>query len=285
MAACRATGSTTEGITEFVAFAIDHILTVTTAREAARNELAHLGFELTTRGEHPGRGTSNHLMFFGRCYWELLSVDEPGPANSMLLEKGHPLGACALRTTDAVRDAQAATAAGALAGPTESFTRPVRIGGEWHTARFVIAPITPQPPADIHFFFCQHLTPELVWPREPMRHPNGAFRLKALHVVGPADGSAERGVAAILGSGGGFSADSDEPQIEYLSEDAWGRRFDAAPPRPPGGGPRLASLALQVRDLEQCAAYLTAQGVPYRRDCGELQVRRGIIGHPIVFAA
>jgi Glyoxalase-like domain len=271
-----------------VAFAIDHILTVTTTREAARAELARLGFELTARGEHPGRGTSNHLMFFGRCYWELLSIDEPGPANSMLLEKGPALAGCALRTTDVVRDSRAAAASGALTGSVESLTRPVKSGEQWQTARFVIAPITAQPPADIHFFFCQHLTPELVWPPEPSRHANGAFRLKQLHVVVPAGGGAERGVAAILGSGDGPSAGGEEPQIEYLSDEAWSRRFDAAPPRPPGGRPLLASLALQVRDLERCAAYLSAQGVPYRSgngDRGEIQVRNAIIGHPIVFAA
>ncbi len=261
-----------------MAFRIDHVITVTTAREAARIELARLGFALTARGEHPGRGTSNHLMFFGRCYWELLSVDEPGPANSMLLSKTHSLAGCALRTMDVGRDAAAAERLGARAGPAESLTRPVAVEGQWHTACFVVAPITPPAPVDIHFFFCQHLTPELVWPREEMRHPNSAFRLGALQVVGPTRKAAERGVSVILGSGGG-----EEPQIEYLSVDAWRNHFADVPELPPDGQPRLASLALKVRDLEQCAAHLSAQGVPYRRSKEEIQVWSETIGHPIVF--
>jgi hypothetical protein len=266
-----------------VSFRIDHLITVTTTRETARAELERMGFTLTPRGEHPGRGTSNHLMFFGRCYWELLSVDEPGPSNSMLLGKGHMLAGCALRTANVARDAAAAVRLGVHADHTEPVTRPVRIGGEWQTARFVIVPITPQPPADIHFFFCQHLTPELVWPREEMRHPNGAFRLAALHVVGPPPEGAGRGVFSLLGSGGG-----EEPEIEYLSSDAWHRRFAATPlssGTPASERPKLASLTLEVRDLDRCAAYLTAQGVPHRRDRSEIQVRSEIIGHPIAFSA
>ena len=266
-----------------MAFGIDHVITVTTAREAARAELERMGFALTPRGEHPGRGTSNHLMFFGRCYWELLSVDEPGPANSMLLGKSNMLAGCALRTADVARDAAAAVRLGAHADPTESVTRPVRTGGEWQTARFVIAPITPQPPADIHFFFCQHLTPQLVWPRDEMRHPNGAFRIAALHVVGPSPEGAGRGVVSLLGSGG-----VEEPEIEYLSSDAWQRRFAATPlssgPRA-AERPKLASLALEVPDLNRCEDYLRAQGVPHRRDRSGIQVQSEIIGHPIVFAA
>src|SRR2546430_7675389 len=85
-----------------MAFPIDHLFTVTTDREAAGAALAGMGFELTERGEHPGRGTSNHLMFFGRCYWELLAIDEPGPA-SALLGKATTLMGCALRDRKSTR--------------------------------------------------------------------------------------------------------------------------------------------------------------------------------------
>ena len=134
-----------------MAFPIDHLFTVTTDREAARTALAGMGFELSERGEHPGRGTSNHLMFFGRCYWELLAIDEPGPA-SALLGKATTLMGCALRTADAARDAAAAARLGASAGATEPVTRPVRVDGQWHTARFTIAPLAPAAPADVYFF-------------------------------------------------------------------------------------------------------------------------------------
>ena len=261
-----------------MAFPIDHLFTVTTQREAARAALATLGFELTERGEHPGRGTSNHLMFFGRCYWELLAIDQPGPA-SELLEKASTLIGCALRTSDAANDAAAATRLGAKAGATEAVTRPIQIGDAWHTARFTIAPLTPPAPADVHFFLCQHLTPELVWPRAPVQHPNGAFRLKTLYAAGPSPADAERSLKVLLGTGGG-----EEPAIQYLSEDDVRSRFGMPPAADQATPPHLAGLVFQVQDLTHCAAYLTAHQVPHRTVNREIQVLNATVGHPIVFA-
>jgi hypothetical protein len=263
-----------------MAFQIDHLFSVTTDRERARAALAQMGFELTARGEHPGRGTSNHLMFFGRCYWELLSVDQPGPSNMMLLGRGHVLVGCALRTEDVARDAAAARGLGAEADPPESLTRPVMLDGHWRTARFMTAALRTQAPIDAYLFFCQHLTPELVWPREPPKHPNGAFRLRALQVVGPSVEAAERGLHPLLGSGGGA-----EPQISYLSLDAYRARFALAPPLPSDERLRLASLELEVGDLDRCAAYLATQGITFRRYAREIQVYSEPIPHPLVFSA
>jgi hypothetical protein len=262
-----------------MAFPIDHLFTVTTDREAARTALADMGFKLTERGEHPGRGTSNHLMFFGRCYWELLAIDEPGPA-SALLGKATTLMGCALRTEDAARDAAAAARLGASAGATEPVTRPVRVDGQWHTARFTIAPLAPAAPADVYFFFCQHLTPELVWPHERVAHPNGAFRLSALYAVGPSGSSAERTLSVLLGSGGG-----EEPQIEYLSADTYRSRFGMPSTSGAEAPPHLAGLAFQVEDLDRCAAYLTKQRIPHRTAGRKIQVLSAVVAHPIVFAA
>ena len=262
-----------------MAFQIDHLITVTTQREAVRAALEHMGFDLTPRGEHPGRGTSNHLMFFERCYWELLSVDQPGPANAMLLGKPSTLVGCALRTGDAASDADIAGRLGARPSALEPVTRPVRIDGQWHTARFTIAPLTPPATADVHFFFCQHLTPELVWPRRPTDHPNGAYRLKALQVVGPTRESAERALGPLLGTGG-----DGEPQIEYLSlEDCRGRGGEPSP-RSAGERVGLAGVTFEVRDLERCAALLSRQRVPHRRDSGEIQLHSELVGHRIAFA-
>src|SRR6202051_5324294 len=130
-----------------MAFPIDHLFTVTTDREAARAALAGMGFKLTEPGDHPGRAPSNHLMFFGRCYWELLAIDEPGPA-SALLGKATTLMGCALRTDDAARDAAAAARLGASAGATAPVRRPVRVDGAWHNGRFTVGPRAPAGPTE-----------------------------------------------------------------------------------------------------------------------------------------
>ncbi|HEY6824426.1 MAG TPA: VOC family protein, partial [Steroidobacteraceae bacterium] len=148
-----------------MAFHIDHLFSLTRDREGARALLTRMGFDLTERGEHPGRGTSNHLAFFGRCYWELLAVDTPTAENAALCERGAGLIGCALRTSDAERDAQQARTLGYEAGEPESFTRPVRVDGEWQTARFRTVVLRPPIAVDTYLFFCQHLTPQFVWPR------------------------------------------------------------------------------------------------------------------------
>ena len=263
-----------------MAFHIDHLITLTRDREGARALLTRMGFDLTERGEHPGRGTSNHLAFFGRCYWELLAVDSPTPENAALRERGSGLAGCALRTSDTQRDAEQARTLGLEAGEPENFTRPVQVEGEWKTARFRIAVLQPVAPVDAYLFFCQHLTPELVWPREPRDHPNGAFRIHAVQIVGPSADEARRGFEPLLGVGGGV-----EPAITYDSARTYRERFgDAALPAA-GFRPRLASLELKVRDLDRCKSWLLQQRVLFHHDARAIHCYAELIGHTIVFSA
>jgi hypothetical protein len=263
-----------------MAFNIDHLITLARDREAARALLTRMGFDLSERGEHPGRGTSNHLAFFGRCYWELLCVDAPTPENAALRERGSGLAGCALRTADVERDAQFARSLGAEAGETETLTRPVKIEGEWATARFRIAVLQPAVPVDAYLFFCQHLTPQLVWPREPRDHPNGAFRIQTLHVVGPSAEQAREGLETLLGAGG----DADEPAITYHSASTYRARFGHAAVPAAEQRPRLAALQLEVRDLGHCEAHLSQQGISFERVAREIHCYAELLGHTLVFS-
>jgi hypothetical protein len=263
-----------------MAFPIDHLITLTKDREGARALLTRMGFDLTARGEHPGRGTSNHLAFFGRCYWELLSVDTPTPENSALAQRGSGLAGCALRTSDADRDAQLTRTLGAQAGEPEMITRPVKVAGEWQTARFRIAVLQPADAVDAYLFFCQQLTPELVWPRESGDHPNGAFRIRAVNVAGASRDEARRGFESLLGAGGGV-----EPAITYDSAQSYRERFGEAALPSVLMRPRLASLELQVRNLDRCEAWLSQQRVAFHRYAKAIHCYAELIGHAIVFSA
>jgi Glyoxalase-like domain len=263
-----------------MAFPIDHLITLTRDREAARSVLNRMGFDLTERGEHPGRGTSNHLAFFGRCYWELLNVDTPTPENASLRERGGGLAGCALRTGDALGDAQLARTYGVQASEPEEFTRPVRVDGEWQIARFRIAVLQPPYPVDAYLFFCQQLTPELVFPRAPRDHPNGAFRIRDVQVMAPTAEDARKGFEALLGAGGGV-----EPTITYDSARNQRERFGDTAASSAQGRPRLASLELQVRDLARCEAWLSQQRVPFQRGAKTIHCHDQFIGHTIVFSA
>jgi hypothetical protein len=259
-------------------FPIDHLFTVTTNRVPAQAALERMGFALTARGEHPGRGTSNHLMFFGRCYWELLSVDQVTNGNAELLGKVSPLVGCALRTNDLTADAATAARLGARVGSTEWVTRPVQVDGAWQIARFAVAAVQTPTPVDAYLFFCQHLTPEWVWPREGPQHPNGAIRLRSVHVVG-AEPGAQQGLFPLLGSGGG-----DSPKISYLAVDDYAAEFDGASTlRLDDGKTRLAGISVAVRNLNRCEAYLSDRQVPYRRVNDGVAVLSEVVGHPVVF--
>jgi hypothetical protein len=263
-----------------MAFQIDHLITLARNREAARALLTRMGFDLTERGEHPGRGTSNHLAFFGRCYWELLCVDTPTPENAALRQRGSGLAGCALRTGDAARDALLARALGAQASEPEEITRPVKVDGDWQTARFRLSMLQPSAPVDAYLFFCQHLTPELVWPPEPRDHPNGAYRIRAVHVAGPSRDEARRGFEALLGTGGGI-----EPTITYDSAGDYRDRFGDTALRAAEVRPRLASLELQVRDLARCETWLSQQRISFQRNANGIRCHDELIGHTILFSA
>src|SRR5262249_39098370 len=144
---------------------------------------------------------------------------------------------------------------------------------------FTLAPVRPPARADVYFFFCQHLTPEFVWPRARVVHPNGAFRLKTLYAVGQSGADAERCLGILLGSGGG-----DEPRIEYLSADTFRSRFGMQSTSGNEAPPHLAGLVFQVEDLDRCAAYLRKQQIPHRADGREISVLSAAVAHPIVFA-
>jgi hypothetical protein len=263
-----------------MAFRIDHLITLTRDRERARALLNRMGFDMTERGEHPGRGTSNHLAFFGRCYWELLAVDTPTSENAALLERGSGLAGCALRTRDVEHDAQLARTLGAEAGAPEEFTRPVRIDGELQIARFRTAVLRPAVAVDAYVFFCQHLTPELVWPREPRDHPNGAFEIRAVHVAAASVDEARKGFETFLGAGGG-----SEPAITYDSARSYRERFGQSALPAAFFRAHLASLELRVRDLDRCEARLAQQGVTFQRSANVIRCHDELIGHTILFSA
>jgi hypothetical protein len=84
----------------------------------------------------------------------------------------------------------------------------------------------------------------------------------------------------LLGSGGG-----EDPQIEYLSADAYRRHFGMQSASSVEASPHLAGLAFQVEDLDRCAAYLTKLQIPHRTEGREIQVLSAVVKHPIVFAA
>ena len=65
----------------------------------------------------------------------------------------------------------------------QSFSRPVTMDGVEHLARFRTVRTAPEFFKAGRVYYCQHCTPELVWHRQWMSHPNGVRALCELVIV------------------------------------------------------------------------------------------------------
>jgi hypothetical protein len=153
--------------------ALDHVV-INTLRsmDAAADCFEALGFTLTPRGHH-SLGSINHLMMTPGPYLELIGVPETGLQRQELLNSGYGLDGLVVHSDDVDADFARLTDAGLPAQPPGDLSRPATIGGRTLEARFrtVRFPANTFPGGRV--YFCQHLTPELVWREEWLSHPNG----------------------------------------------------------------------------------------------------------------
>jgi Glyoxalase-like domain len=165
-------------------FALDHVVINTLFdMDRAATLMSQLGFTLTSRGYH-SLGSINHLVMFENDYLELVGL----PSGTDVLRKDvleSPLGLNGLvfraREIDAcqrrLRDS------GVAMLEPQSFSRPVTVDGVEHLARFRTVRTAPELFEAGRVYYCQHDTPELVWHRPWMPHPNGCLGLSELVIV------------------------------------------------------------------------------------------------------
>jgi hypothetical protein len=152
---------------------LDHVVVnVLRGMNAAAEIFAKLGFTLTPLGRH-SLGSINHLMVAPGAYLELVGVPAEGKQRQEVLDSPFGLNGLVFRTEDA--DATFARLKGDDLQPSDpvAFSRPVEIDGETLDASFrtVRVPNGLFPAGRV--YFCQHLTPELVWRDEWLDHLNG----------------------------------------------------------------------------------------------------------------
>lgn len=215
---------------------LDHVV-VNTLRgmNAAAGIFSGLGFTLTPLGRH-SLGSINHLMMAPGAYLELVGVPAEGKQRQEVLDSPFGLNGLVFRTDDA--DATCARLAAANMMPFEpaAFSRPVEIGAETLEARFrtVRAPNGLFPAGRV--YFCQHLTPELVWRDEWLKHPNGFCGFDRIEVASNAPQADARLYATAAGSiaeprGDGWRVDAGDFAIDVTPAEAArftviGLRFD-----------------------------------------------------------
>ena len=179
-------------------FPFDHaVINVHDALDNAVHTFSRLGFQVTPRGFHT-LGSINHLMIFGTTYVELIGFPADNPSIRAELRTARlGLNGLVFRSLDAQRSGEQACARGAPVGDAQQFSRPVDLRvdaaaalaapGEtdrsnWPDAIFRTARAEPGFGPGGRLYFCEHLTPELVWRNEWRAHPNSAIELSLIRV-------------------------------------------------------------------------------------------------------
>ena len=243
---------------------IDHVVIDVRDRmdEAART-FAALGFQLTPRGHHT-LGSMNHLAMFATDYLELLGFGAAGAGRPELAPFPVGLNGLVFKTSDADVVHAHARAAGLPILPVQAFSRPVELDGAARDARFRTTRLDPAKVAMGRVYFCEHLTPELVWRPEWQSHPNGA-RAIARVVVATAKPAQ---TAALFGSLFGSEAVAERDgkwvlgagpaQVELVPPATIAAEFGDAAAAPAGRSEYLAALELRVSSLAATAERLRA---------------------------
>ncbi|MBY0383308.1 MAG: VOC family protein [Xanthobacteraceae bacterium] len=200
---------------------LDHVV-VNALRnmDSAVQCFAALGFTLTPRGYHT-LGSINHLMMTRGAYLELVGVPEEGLQRQEVLDSPYGLNGLVFRSDNADADYVRLKEAGLPAQPVGAFSRPVEIKGKMLDARFRTVRFPLDTFSGGRVYFCEHLTPELVWRDEWLLHPNGFRLIERFVIESPtAEADARRYAAACAStlelSSSGWVVPLDDAEIRIV---------------------------------------------------------------------
>src|ERR1051326_7185833 len=116
---------------------LDHVvIDVRDRMDEASRVFARLGFQLTERGYH-SLGSTNHLAMFGTDYLELIAVPKNATTGRLdLLTYPFGLNGLVFGSEDSAVTYESLSKAGVPFDPPVEFTRPVKVNGKEHDARF-----------------------------------------------------------------------------------------------------------------------------------------------------
>lgn len=164
--------------------ALDHtVINVHFELDRAQAIFESLGFFLTPRGRH-SLGSINHLIVLKDDYVELVGL----PTDTDVLRQevlDSPIGIDGLvfQTNSADQTYQAFSQAKFAIQPVQAFSRPVELDGVTYAACFRTTRFEAGTFPAGRVYFCQHLTPELVWRKAWQSHPNKTVRTSAFLIV------------------------------------------------------------------------------------------------------
>ena len=244
---------------------LDHV--VINARDdmdRAADIYTRLGFTLTERGYH-SLGSLNHLAMFGTDYLELIAVPKGATTGRMdLLTFPLGLNGLVFGSEDSAITYGELAKVGVPVEPPVEFTRPVKIGGKEHDARFrtvrMKAGIVPYG----RVYYCHHFTRDLVWRDEWRHHANGTVAVARALIVEPDPAAAAKLYADMFGTDsvrditGGKTVIVGNSRFDIVTEPTLEAEFGASVPDAEGRKAYMAGLSLRTTSLAKAARALHA---------------------------
>jgi catechol 2,3-dioxygenase-like lactoylglutathione lyase family enzyme len=252
---------------------LDHVVVAVKNLDTAAATYKKLGFTLTPRGLHEGKGTGNHCIMFGSNYIELLGIVDETGTKGRLAERVNDRGegglGIAYGADDADKTYAALRAAGVEAEPPNDLARPLELDGKREMVRFrnIMLPGLALP--DTMQFVCTHVTPELTRARHEWQlHPNGGTGIADIIISVQRPGDYLEEFVKLFGSDNGWmskDANSVFGQMQNSSLTAQINReiqdrFSSKDIPITG----MAGLSIRVHEIDAVGAMLDMGRVPYR---------------------
>lgn len=252
---------------------IDHVvITVSDQLDQANSQYQKLGFTTTPRGHH-SLGTSNNLAIFTTTYLELLGFE---PQNAGKVDKSwcfaDGLTGLVFKTKDANKLYQQLVSQGIKVegdGP-KSFFRPVELNdGTKPEACFKTVRLDPSYTPNGQIFFCDQLTPELVWRKEWQTHPNGVININQVIIEAQKPRSSINLLektfpsANIIEIDGGVRLKAEDKFIDYLTPSAIQHLFGSSVSKANNDQDRKVALGFTTKSLAQTQQALEKGKIKY----------------------
>lgn len=265
------------------ALPLDHLVVNTRFEtDAAARLFADLGFTLTPQGRH-AFGSVNHLMVFEEDYLELIGLPtDGGVLRQEILDNPQGIDGLVYKPDSADAVHAALTAAGAQIAPLHAFSRPLELDGVQHEARFRTVRYLPTAFEAGRVYYCQHLTPELVWRAEWQTHANGVRGLGGLTLVSthPAEDAKAYATAAFgeaeATTEGGFRVTSPDFVIDIVTPQTYAQRHGDLGCDALGRSSFFGSIALKSGQPDALLRHVAALGDCVRSQSWERDGRHGL---------
>jgi hypothetical protein len=281
---------------------LDHVVVNARDRlDEVADTYRRLGFSLTPRGYHT-LGSMNHLAMFGTDYLELIGARPGDDGRPELMTAPFGLNGLVFGTEDAAATYQALRRDAVPIDPPRQFSRPVPIaaevvaGGDGGIGRseesgtrdavFRTTQLRRDATPAGRFYFCQHLTRDLVWRDEWRQHANAAVGV-ARAVIAADDPAILGGLFASMFGARAVRQTDDGcalilglARFDIVTPPALWEMLGGAAPDSRGRRDYMAALTIRTLSLDAVETALDAGGirgwdrigtsvlVPAREACG-----------------